>query len=193
MAREDDARALASMMSARISARLATWPELMTPSMARNRLARDLADAQRIAPMVMELREDGAVCGWMSVTRLPEHPACGILTYWLGEAHQGRGLMREAAPQAVRHLFEKLGLERLRAAVQMDNAASIGVLHAAGMRPLGPGRIWCSARGQEETCLWFEIDRAMALGEAVGIGHSEAAGESPDAVASEHWAGVPER
>ncbi|MDB5317126.1 MAG: hypothetical protein JWO24_2970 [Rhodospirillales bacterium] len=153
----------------------------MTPEMARERLSGDLADANRIAPMVMELREDGTVCGWMSVTRLPEHASCGILSYWLGEAHHGRGLMREAAPMAVQRLFETLDIERLRAAVQADNLASIGVLRGAGMGYLGAGRIWCSARSREEPCLWFEIDRAVALGETAAIGHSEAG------------AGVPER
>ena len=168
-------------MSARISGRLASWPENLTPGMALERVARDLAQPQRIAPMVMELRDGGGVCGWMSVARLAEEPGCGILTYWLGEAHHGRGLMREAAPLAVRHVFERMGLERLRAAVQADNTASIAVLRAAGMRYLAPGQIWCSARSREETCLWFEMDRAMALGAEAAIGHSEAG------------AGVPER
>ena len=168
-------------MSARISGRLASWPENLTPGMALERVARDLAQPQRIAPMVMELRDVGGVCGWMSVARLAEEPGCGILTYWLGEAHHGRGLMREAAPLAVRHVFERMGLERLRAAVQADNTASIAVLRAAGMRYLAPGQIWCSARSREETCLWFEMDRAMALGAEAAIGHSEAG------------AGVPER
>lgn len=168
-------------MSVRISARLASWPEALTPGMALERVARDLAQPQLVAPMVMELRDGGGVCGWMSVTRLAEEPGCGILTYWLGEAHHGRGLMREAAPLAVRHVFENMQLEKLRAAVQSDNIASIAVLRAAGMRYLGPGRIWCSARVREESCLWFEMDRAMALGVAAAIGHSE------------DGAGVPER
>ncbi|MDB5383393.1 MAG: hypothetical protein JWO26_3025 [Rhodospirillales bacterium] len=180
-AREDDAYELALLMSGTISARLASWPAEMTPAMARDRLSRDLANAGAIAPMVMELREGGRICGWMSVARLPEHPSCAILTYWLGEAHHGQGLMREVAASAVRRLFETLDLDRLRAAVQADNPASIGVLRGAGMHYLGAGRIWCSARRREEQCLWFEIDRTMALGETAAIGHSQAG------------AGVPER
>ncbi|MES2714071.1 MAG: GNAT family N-acetyltransferase [Pseudomonadota bacterium] len=192
-AREDDAHALSQMMSARISARLASWPEDMTPGMALERVARDLAQPQRIAPMVMELRDGGEVCGWMSVARLPEEPGCGVLTYWLGEAHHGRGLMREAAPLAVRHVFRRMRLERLRAAVQLDNTSSIAVLSAAGMRYLGPGRIWCSARLREESCLWYEVDRATALGGEIAIRHSESVADGENAMHGGDRAGVPER
>ena len=67
----------------------------------------------------------------------------------------------ELAALRVRH-------ERLRAAVQADNGPSLAVVRLLGMKPMGEGRIWCPARGREETCLWFERSRDRArLGETV--------------------------
>jgi hypothetical protein len=47
----------------------------------------------------------------------------------------------------------------VRAAVQADNESSLSVVRLLGMTPIGEGRIWCPARGREESCLWFEIGR----------------------------------
>lgn len=152
------------MMSETVSRRLASWPVPYTPSMALDRIAgvRMAAAQRRSLPLVMERRADGVVVGWISVSRAPGDEATALLTYWLGEGYQGRGYMREAAPAALAAAFEQLDVARVRAAVQGDNAASLAVVDLLGMTPLGEGRIWCPARGREETCLWFETPRPVA-------------------------------
>lgn len=156
-----DAAALAAMMSESVSRRLASWPVPYTPLMAADRIAgvRMAAAQGRSLPLVIERRSDGALAGWISISRAPGDEATALLTYWLGEGFQGQGLMREAAPAALAAAFRSLGVARVRAAVQPDNAASLAVVRMLGMAPLGPGRIWCPARGRDEACLWFETAR----------------------------------
>ena len=159
-----DAEALSAMMNDAISRRLASWPVPYTPVMAADRIAgvRMAAAEQRSLPFVVERRADGAVLGWISISRAPGDNETALITYWLGEAYQGHGYMREAVPAAVREAFVRMDVVRLRAAVQDDNEASLAVVRLLGMAPMGEGRIWCPSRGREETCLWFELPRERA-------------------------------
>jgi ribosomal-protein-alanine N-acetyltransferase len=161
--RPSDAGTLASLMTPAISGRLASWPPALAPEEALRRIAA----AERLAledgslSLVLELRQGGMPCGWISIRRVRTEPATGILTYWLGEIWHGLGLMREAIQPAVTHGFATMGLTALRAAVQADNPASIAILEGLGMAPLGPGSIWCPAREREEACLWYEVARPL--------------------------------
>jgi len=56
------------------------------------------------------------------------------LGYWLGRAHWGRGLTSEAVAAIVAHAFDALGVRRLHATTDPDNAASRRVLIKAGFR-----------------------------------------------------------
>jgi RimJ/RimL family protein N-acetyltransferase len=156
-----DAPALSALMSEAVSRRLASWPVPYTPLMATDRITgvRMAAAERRSLPLVIERREDGAVAGWISISRAPGDGGTALITYWLGEAFQGQGLMREAAPAALAESFRSMDVQVVRAAVQADNAASLAVVRLLRMTPLGEGRIWCPARGREEACLWFEIRR----------------------------------
>lgn len=159
-----DADALAAMMSETVSRRLASWPVPYTPLMALDRIAgvRMAASARRSLPLVIERRSDGAVMGWISVSLAPGDETTALITYWIGEAYQGHGYMREAAPAALAEAFAVMDVARVRAAVQADNGASLSIVELLGMASLGEGRIWCPARGQEESCLWFELERPAA-------------------------------
>jgi hypothetical protein len=53
--------------------------------------------------------------------------------------------------------------------VQPDNVASLAVVRLLGFGLLGEGRIWCPARGIEETCLWFEKPRTLVPAWAAGV------------------------
>ena len=134
-----DAGALAALMSDSVSRRLASWPVPYTPLMALDRIAgvRMAAAERRSMPLVVERRADGAVIGWISISRAPGDHATALITYWLGEDYQGHGYMREAAPAAVRKAFNLMDVLRLRAAVQADNAPSLAVARLLGMAPMG--------------------------------------------------------
>jgi ribosomal-protein-alanine N-acetyltransferase len=162
---EADAPAMAALMTGQTSQRLASWPHPFTEAMARERIQglREAALAGRSVPLVMERRQDRALAGWFATSLAAENDDVALLTYWLGEDFQGQGLMREAAPAALALALGVLPASRVRAAVQADNAASLAVVHLLGMRPLGPGRIWCPARNREEDCLWFDLPRSDAV------------------------------
>lgn len=165
------------MMSEAVSRRLASWPVPYTPLMALDRISgvRMAAAERRSLPLVIERRADGAVLGWISISRAPGDDATALITYWLGERFQGHGYMREAAPAALAEAFALMDVGRVRAAVQADNAPSLGVARLLGMESLGEGRIWCPARGREEPCLWFEIARPGAGPADAATAHAAAA------------------
>lgn len=162
--RAADAAELARLMTPGISARLASWPPFMVPGTAQTRVEQaTAAHAAGLAlPLVITRLSDGAVLGWISASRSENNPTQALLTYWIGEAFHGQGIMREAAQPAVAAAFRALGVAELRAAVQTDNTASRAVLRAMGMTPLGPGSIWCAARGREEPCEWWRVERPAA-------------------------------
>ncbi len=148
-------------MSPTISARLASWPAFLVPGTAQLRVQQAVAarEAGLALPLAVTRRADNVILGWISASRAEAEPRRALLTYWIGEAFHGQGIMREAAPVALEATFRTLGVTEVRAAVQSDNLASRSVLRGLGMRPLGPGRIWCSARGREEPCEWWSILR----------------------------------
>lgn len=156
-----DAADLARLMAPRISARLASWPPFMVPGTARMRVeqATEARAAGAALPLVITRRSDGTVMGWVAASRADADPSRALVTYWLGEAFQGQGYMREAARPALAEAFRVLGVNEVRAAVQPDNQASRAVLAGMGMRFLTHGRIWCSARAREEVCEWWAIER----------------------------------
>ena len=169
-----DAPAIAEMMTEAISKRLASWPVPFSSPMAEEKIvaARGAAAQRRSLPLALERKSDGAMCGWVSLICPPGDERVALTTYWLGEKHQGQGLMREAGPVAVELAFKHMDIDCLRAAVQPDNAASLAVIRLLGFDPMGEGRIWCPSRGVEETCFWFEKPRpvvpAWAAGAAAG-------------------------
>jgi RimJ/RimL family protein N-acetyltransferase len=148
-------------MAPEISARLASWPASLEPSAAATRLteARSAAISGLALPLIVERRSDGAVAGWIGATRMETDANRAVLTYWLGAQFHGKGIMREAAPVALAATFRHLGVQEVRAAVQMDNTASRAILRALGMRLLGLGHIWCASRGREEICEWWAVER----------------------------------
>lgn len=164
-----DAAPLAALMTPGISARLASWPARLDEAGAALRIARALVDFQagQAMPLVICRREDEAVLGWIGARRHDQARRLAVLTYWVGEAHRGQGLMREAAPAALEQGFTCLGVDHVHAAVQSDNAQSRAVLRALGMRLIELGRIWCDARDRHESCEWWGLDRpGPALREA---------------------------
>ena len=56
----------------------------------------------------------------------------GYTGYYAFAGYEGRGLMREGLRAAVRHAFGELGLHRLEANIQPDNAASIALARSCG-------------------------------------------------------------
>ena len=160
-ARATDAPRIAALMTPAISRWLASWPTPYTPAMAGERIAAwgALARDGDGMPCVVEERSEGAVVGWAHVLRLREDPGRATMGYWIGEAYQGRGYMREAAAALALAAWGVVGLEVIEAGAQPGNAGSFAVMRALGMRPAGERTVFASARGREELCLFYEMTR----------------------------------
>jgi [ribosomal protein S5]-alanine N-acetyltransferase len=158
--RPEDATAISAMMTPQVSRWLASWPSPLTTEMAAERIAAATqANADGSALLfVIEQRQDGATLGWIGIVRNPPASNRGMLGYWLGEgeAYQGQGYMREAAPAAMAAAFARLGLEVVEAAAQPENAASFAVMRACGMQPAGEYMVFAPTRGREELCQRYE-------------------------------------
>ena len=160
-----DAEGLSALMTPGISALVASWPIPFTSAMAYGRIqdARTAAFAGSALPCVIEGRADRALLGWIGVTRAEGR---GSLGYWLGEEHQGRGLMQEAVPVVVAAAFRLLGVDAIEAAAQPGNAASLAVLRGCGMVLTGERTIFAPARNRDELCVVYEIARPRSTRDA---------------------------
>ena len=101
--------------------------------------------------LIEVLLRDGAVAGWIGGGGTPARVGFG---YWLGEAHQGRGLLRAFAPAWVNSLHARLHPQTLWAATEPTNAGSRRVLAACGLRPVCHDWLEAPARTCHE---WVEV------------------------------------
>ncbi len=81
-------------------------------------------------PFAIERLSDSAFLGWLSMTRTGRRRA--LLSYWLGELHQGRGYMREALAAALPALFRILDVDTIEAEIQSGNATCLARPQAHG-------------------------------------------------------------
>ncbi len=86
----------------------------------------------------LSVKSDGAsesdrkVDGLCGIQPLPETGEIEI-GWWLAERHWGHGIATEAARAAARDAFERVGLARLVAIAQKENAASLRIMQKLGM------------------------------------------------------------
>lgn len=116
-ARAADAPRISELMTPAISRWLASWPMPYTLSMAGERIAAwgALARAGHGMPCVVEVRSEGAVVGWVHALRSREDSTRATMGYWVGEAYQGRGIMREATVALAPAAFAFLGVDTVEA------------------------------------------------------------------------------
>ena len=76
---------------------------------------------------------DGPI-GAVAVRDIGGEPRRGVLGYWIGKAHWGRGYASEAVARAIDHAFGEAGLERLEASCLETHTASRRVLEKNGFR-----------------------------------------------------------
>lgn len=149
------------MMTSAVSRGLGAWPVPFTPDMAMERIgAARRADESGLGLVrVIERAIDGVPAGWIGVSRPAPEGRRATLGYWLGEANQGQGFMREAAPAMIALAFRVWHVDAIEASTHPDNLASAAVLLACDMLPQGQRIIFAPARQREELCLIFELRR----------------------------------
>lgn len=81
----------------------------------------------------LAIEVDGRYAGEITCRRKPDvHHRVGIIGYWLGQSHWGRGVMTEAVRIFCDHLFLQHDFLRLEACVYAPNRASARVLEKSG-------------------------------------------------------------
>ena len=157
-----DAGHVSALMTPAVSRWLISWALPFTPAMATDRIAQArarLADGSML-PFAIERLSDSAFLGWLSITRQDARRA--LLSYWLGEAYQGQGYMREAlAAAALPDAFRLLDVDVIEAEVQADNAASLALLRGLGMVTLGARVTFAPSRGRDEPCVALALRREV--------------------------------
>jgi len=157
-----DAPAIANLMTPDISEWLASWPANPTVEAVRERIIRAEKAMQQKRELHFRIEEceRNVTVGYVSVARSATDSGVGHISYWLGNAFQGKGYMTEAVRHAINAAFRYMDLERVEAGAQPENLSSFSVMRRVGMSPIGERVVWANNRQRNEKCLFYSVDRA---------------------------------
>lgn len=83
----------------------------------------------------------------------------GVLGYWMGEPHAGKGLMGEAVRAVIGFSFDTLHLNRIEAACLPRNTASIRLLEKVGFAREGYARKYLCIDGRWQDHILYGLVR----------------------------------
>lgn len=152
---EADLAPLVAYLSDPLVARYQLW-ESYTEEAARELIDRqkNLTPGQpgRWFNFALELKETGALAGHVALCVLAHAPAQAEIGFTLARSFQGRGLAAEAARRVLRYAFTELGLHRVIAITDSENASSVALLERLGMRREGHfiRNIWFKGKWGDE-------------------------------------------
>ena len=107
--------------------------------------------------------DDAAIVGVFNIGQIFYGPLCSAyLGYYAFEPFAGQGYMREGLGLVLRHAFGPLGLHRLEANIQPDNARSLALVEHAGFRREGFSPRYLKINGR-----WRDHERWAILAEDV--------------------------
>ncbi|MFD7924122.1 GNAT family N-acetyltransferase [Streptomyces sp. NPDC059740] len=139
----------------------------------------NLQEPAREGFLVCEPAADGRIAGYVTINNIV-HGAfrCGAVGYGAFAHAAGRGLMSEGLGLVVRYAFGPLGLHRLEANIQPDNAPSLALVRRLGFRLEGFSPDFLLVDGD-----WRDHERWAITAEMVPPGDLGAgqAGDSPAA------------
>lgn len=91
----------------------------------------------------------GQLAGAINITNIVHGALCsGYLGYFAFTGHDGKGCMAQGLRAVVRLAFTRLGLHRMEANIQPDNAASIALVKACGFSKEGYSPSYLKIRGR---------------------------------------------
>jgi len=149
----DDAAAITSLMTERISKWVAAWPFPLSLDQAQSILKAIEADAAagNAYPFMVSERETGKVIGWLKIAA-SDLEGCWEIGYWIGEAFQGRGFAKDVTRFALSYCFENLKAGRVIAGAQTTNTVSLSLLERMGLRHSHNQMVFAPARQRLEEC-----------------------------------------
>jgi len=115
---------------------------LVSPPITAAELAaylRRCRDDERFAAWLVRPADGDVIVGQISLERVDAR--YGLVGFWLGAAHVGRGHMSEALGWLGRHARDTLRLDRLEAEIQPENTRAVATVGRAGFRAVGARRL----------------------------------------------------
>ncbi len=82
--------------------------------------------------------------------------------YYIAEAYQGAGYMREAAEAAISAIWRMFDVDVIEAGAQIENVGSLKLMRGLGMSPIGERDVFGSARNRIERCRFYALRRPTA-------------------------------
>lgn len=134
----EDAPAVAELAGARaIADTMIALPHPLTPAVARCEIAAYASGYRSGRSIHFAVEAERELVGCVGLAEIdPEHLQAE-LTFWIGEAHQGRGYAGEAVAATVTFGFDALELNRIYARQLLRNPAAGRVVEKCGMRREG--------------------------------------------------------
>ncbi|HEX5157027.1 MAG TPA: GNAT family protein [Ktedonobacterales bacterium] len=138
--REDDCAPFMAYRNDPEVARYQSW-EGITEAEARA-LIQDVKEIQPWTPgewlqIAIELKETGLLAGDCAFKIEEDDERQGEIGYTLARAYQGRGIASEAVSCILEYAFASLGLHRVIAITDVENAPSVALLERLGLRREG--------------------------------------------------------
>ena len=101
---------------------------------------------RRMYDLAIVRRADGELIGGYDFGRMTDDPTEAGIGYILIRSCWGQGYVTEASRAVLSYCFEQLGVERVSADVDPENAASVRVLQKLGMRCVAQEKEWLKGR-----------------------------------------------
>lgn len=104
------------------------------------------------------LDDAGELIGRITLNGIVRGPfqSCSM-GYWVGAAHNGRGVATEAVRAIKRVAFEELGLHRIQAETLLHNVGSQRVLERNGFTRIGMAPAYLNIAGQWQDHVLFQV------------------------------------
>ena len=100
-----------------------------------------------------------ALIGSVGIFDLTDDLAYGEIGYWTHPDARGRGVMTTAVALVLRHAFEVLGLQRVKAYAAVGNTGSRHVLEASGLTEHGLERLGTVLADGRADCVLYDVLR----------------------------------
>lgn len=109
------------------------------------------------------LDDTGCVVGRITLNEIVRGPFLSCrMGYWVGAAHNGRGLATSAVADLVQVAFEELGLHRIEAGTLLDNVRSQRVLERNGFTRFGTAPSYLKIAGAwRDHAMFQRVNTAM--------------------------------
>ncbi|WP_425409129.1 GNAT family N-acetyltransferase [Hyphococcus sp.] len=135
-------------------------PQDLSHAVFKRRLAAQTRDAQRGGGLSLLIfrRNDRVIVGGVTLSNIRYGAArSAILGYWVGSPYLRCGYASSAVRAIVDHAFDAIGLHRLVAACQPENAASQNLLDRCGFKQEGLAREYLKINGAWRDHLIFSL------------------------------------